>query len=274
MKAKRSELLKLMALTKRDCFVAGKKQPQVMSCIIDADGSYVSTTSLVRDGKTSVAHFQFESDEHFDNEAFIIPDIDTFVGIVKEHGDTVTVNQKDNKLRIASKTANGKSKTTTLKANENALAFPHTQETVKAWNAKSKERAEQISRDSYTSLDGEIIKPTIMVQIATTDLVEALSSASINGQKLGRCEICLAEDGWLVAKAGDEIKGQTTTKLCEIGVYTPFSVVIEGGLSFVLNQIDDEKVTVSFFDFTKWEQGFRLLLSFGGSWVFQAGVVK
>jgi len=271
MKAKRNEILKLMALTKRDCFVADKKQTQVKSCIIDADGNYVSTTSLVRDGKTSVAVFQFKSDEHFDNEAFIIPDIDTFVGIVREHGETITIKQKDNKLRITSKTANGKVKTTTLKANENALAFPHTQETVKGWNAKSKERAEQISRDGYTTLDGETINPFVEIRVATTDLLEALSSGSVNGQKLGRCELILNEWG-LVAKAGDELKGRTTTELCEVDG-KEFNVVIEGGLSFVLNKVENEYVVLSFFDFSQWEQGIRVLFSFGGSWVFQAGVV-
>tara|TARA_R110000824_G_scaffold245645_2_gene434709 strand:+ start:412 stop:1233 length:822 start_codon:yes stop_codon:yes gene_type:complete len=272
MKAKRNELLKLMALTKRDCFVADKKQAQVKSCIVDKIGNKISTTSLVRDGKTSVAHFQFKNhDSSFKGEQFIIPDIDTFVGIVREHGETITIKQKDNKLRITSKTANGKVKTTTLKANENALAFPHTQETVKGWNAKSKERAEQISRDGYTTLDGETINPFVEIRVATTDLLEALSSGSVNGQKLGRCELILNEWG-LVAKAGDELKGRTTTELCEVDG-KEFNVVIEGGLSFVLNKVENEYVVLSFFDFSQWGQGIRVLFSFGDSWVFQAGVV-
>lgn len=259
-----------MALTKRDCFVAGKKQPQVKSCIVDAVDTNISTTSLVRDGKTSVARFQTYS-LWLGDETFIIPDIDTFVGIVREHGETITIKQKDNKLRITSKTANGKVKTTTLKANENALAFPHTQETVKGWNAKSKERAEQISRGGYTTLDGETINPFVEIRVATTDLLEALSSGSVNGQKLGRCELILNEWG-LVAKAGDELKGRTTTELCEVDG-KEFNVVIEGGLSFILDKVENEYVVLSFFDFSQWEQGIRVLFSFGDSWVFQAGVV-
>ena len=116
MKVKTESLERLLKTTKRNQFVNGKEQAQVLSCILRSEHDRLSTTSVVRDGKTSVARFSI------DNDGFPgivpVPDIDRLLGALKFHGTSVKLDVGDGKLVVIST-----NKQTTMSANTEGRAF-------------------------------------------------------------------------------------------------------------------------------------------------------
>ena len=266
-------LTRLLELTKRPQVVAGKPQSQVVACILEFNDERCSTTSLVRDGKTSLSHFSIPGT--YDDPGHIaIPDIDRLLGVLKYHGSDLTLDDSDGKLRIKSG-----SKQTTIIADHAALAFPHSTETIGEWYNKSLGLAEQIDPNgSYKLRDGSERKAFFSWAIDATELHEAFRCDNMNGQRLNRYKMSYAE-GVMTIVTGDRLKGLTTTsfdvgsgsKDDELG--EPWEATFEGGLENVLKNLDGE-IRLHFIDFRPEGQGIRLILdAWGDGYVFQASIL-
>ena len=189
-KIERDNLIRLLKKTQRPQTVAGKKIEQVHGCMLSLTNDYANTTSLVKDGVTSVASF---------NEP-----------------TSLLLAYENNKLRIKSG-----GKQTTLAVSENALAFPHSPDLLKEWSDKSKNIAGKFSLESdegwakgqfipkYRKNDGEILTPLYCAKLSANVLYEALRCDGINGQKLNNYTFNFKEGDGLYVQVGNELKGQT-----------------------------------------------------------------
>ena len=274
-------LRRTLELTQRKQSIAGKMQEQVMACVLRAANGTISTTSLVRDGKTSLAQFVFDkSDDESSESTICIPDINRLLGVLGAHGTMVTLTPDGNKIRI--KSAN---KQTTLTGDLGGLAFPHSTETIGEWEAKSVDLSTRLNVEdgSYQMADGSTREPFCRFVVEAVELFEAFRCDNINNQKLNRYKFRVDGDG-LWVEVGDDLKGRTVAQLLSfaeddqistknIGYDEHWEWDFEGGLENVVKPYSGE-CTLSFLDFRPEGQGIRLLLVLpGGSWVFQAGVL-
>tara|TARA_Y100000593_G_scaffold70958_1_gene130214 strand:+ start:30731 stop:31543 length:813 start_codon:yes stop_codon:yes gene_type:complete len=263
-----NELTKLLKATQRKQNINGKPISQVVSCVLVVGKNTLSTTSLVRDGKTSLSHFSIPC-ESSGPAGIPVPDIDRLLGVLKYHGNTVSLehDQKQDKLRIVS----GK-KQTTLKTNMGALAYPNSRDTISDWADKSEKLAKKITPQGYVMGDGTTQKPMFTIMLNGTDLFEALRCDAMNGQKLNRYTFSV-ESKNLMLSVGSELKGATESFLGSVDV-DDWSWSFEGGLDNVVADIT-ETVCLHFYDFREHNQGIRMVLwlNHGKSWVYQAGVV-
>jgi hypothetical protein len=226
MKVKKSDLVRLLTAVQRKAVVAGKLCPQVFSCVLRPQDGKVSVTSLVRDGKTSLSSFNVEGEFGDREDLFVIPDIEMMLGALKAHGDEITIawtrdKKGDGKIRIGSKLRTGSLKRTTLMANENALAFPSSTVSILEWEEKSLWRSNAIvlepsSLGKYITGSDKEIEAYSQALVKVSDLKEALSAGSINGQRLGRVEFRTDEpdeEGVCILEVvvGSELKGKTVT---------------------------------------------------------------
>jgi len=272
MLVKTGNLKRLLEVTARKQFVNAKPQQQVIGCVIRPNGDSANTTSLVRDGKTSLGKFSIPCSWSENEDAIVIPDIDRTLGVLSAHSGDVTLTQLGGSLKIKS---NGKQ--TTLVAEPGSLAFPHSQETIAQWEEKSVNMSNQIDVDAgcYIMRDGSKRLPMHMTETSSNLLHEALRCDNMNGQKLN--QYTFQHDGkeTLYVLTGSDLKGQTETILNEDTPFQEdFSTTFEGGLEQMLSNYDG-MVNLYFIDFRPEGQGIRLLLVFdNGDWVFQAAVIK
>ena len=89
MKVKTADLKRLLEVTSRKQFVNAKPQQQVIGCVIrpfqgsQSGGALeAKTTSLVRDGKTSLAQFSMGCDWEEGEDAIVVPDIERLLGVL------------------------------------------------------------------------------------------------------------------------------------------------------------------------------------------------
>tara|TARA_R110001592_G_scaffold89703_6_gene263671 strand:- start:2087 stop:2908 length:822 start_codon:yes stop_codon:yes gene_type:complete len=267
-----SSLKRLLIMTQRKQTVAGKTNPQVTACVLRSHEGVLSTTSLVRDGKTSVSQFSIACEG--DSEPLPIPDIDRLLGVLKAHSGEIKITPKDDNSGIKVKSAK---KQTTLQANLNGLAFPHSTETIGAWESKSLELAGKINPElsTYTLGDGTVLEPFAQLTLDANILEDAFSCDSINGQKLNRYRFQMGgELDCAYVEVGDPMKGQTLIKLNEETVECEeFTWSFEGGLENVVSFMSGD-VTLSFLDFRKYNQGIRLIITSDNGWFMQAGVLE
>lgn len=266
---KNADLTGLLKRTQRRCHIMGKAQNQVTACILRAGfGDRVTTTSLVRDGKTSLSRF---SAGGTGTGAIIVPDIDRLVGVLKAHGESVNLTALDGRIRVVS----GR-KQTTLTANLEGLAFPHSRETIGEWEEKSRSRAKQIGDGWYHIINkDEKRKPFCSWTLDADAVYDAFACDGINGQTLNRYRFNADSSGISVI-TGTDLKGLTTSHLSLKGEKDAkeWSATFEGGLENVLRGIKGD-VRLDFFDFRDLEQGIRLVLQLpGGGFVLQAGVLE
>ena len=264
MKVPRKALEQLLSATSREQHINGKPQKQVTGCILVLGDDKLSTTSIVKDGKTSLSYLSFKCEG--DEESLPVPDIERMLGVLKYHGDYVTLSLNNGKVLIKSN-----KKQTTLAGGFDAKAFANSQHTLKEWHNEAKTRAEQIDGLTYKTKDGGTISPFFTAQIEAGELYDALRCDGMNGQKLNRYRFQV-KDNTLSVSVGDPFKGQTTT---DLGEYTTgdFEVSFEGGLENIARHYRDD-IYLRFLDFREHGQGIRLLMVMGnGDWVFQAGVL-
>jgi len=268
-----------LELTQRKQTIAGKNQEQVTACILRSGDGLISTTSLVRDGKTSLAQFTLPCE---DGEAAIcVPDINRLMGVLNAHGSQVNIFTEGNKIRVRSG-----SKRTSLTGDLGGLAFPHSTETIGEWEAKSIDLSGRlnIEEGSYTMADGSTRQPFCRFVVEAVELFEALRCDSINGQKLNRYLFRVDADG-LFVEVGGELKGRTISQLLSFADDESISTKntgydqhwewdFEGGLETIVKPFSGE-VKLNFIDFRPEGQGIRMLMVLpGNSWVFQAGVLE
>jgi len=281
----------LLKKTQRPHYIGGTKTNQVTSCVLVCVDGRMRTTSIVKDGVTSVSHFSipllengdsYVKSETYDGNVYV-SDIDTLLGVLKYHGGKLKLHQSPstNKVRLTSK-----NKTTTLDANPNAKAFANGNQTLEEWLRKSITLMAKIDNTSdfgntvtYTAANGEVFEPCVDMHFEAIDLYEAVRTDNMNSQKLNRYTFELHDRG-LYVTTGSSNKGKNMTQLTasERGSsqYLPDAVTFSGGLEQTLAHINGT-VRLSIFDFSKYEQGHRLLLTFGegnDDFLLQASVTR
>lgn len=276
MKIDTSTLANLLRRTQRQQCVGGKPQSQVTSCLLEIGDTTVSTTSLVRDGKTSLSKFvapilESKGGDH----AIPIPDIPRVLGVLGSHSSPLTIHTQPGKIVFKSG-----SKTTTLTASADGLAFPHSQETILDWGSKSQSLSQRFVFDEtnknfvgYQMADGTVRKPIYEWTVNSNRMYEILRCDNMNGQKLNRYIISV-DDAGITVSVGDELKGHTTDRI-DIAQpdQKPFEWAFEGGLENVFAGMGGNCI-IHFLDFREEKQGIRMVLDFGDcGFVYQAGVL-
>ena len=265
MKVETGQLERLLKVTKRNQFVNGKEQPQVISCVLRTEGDRLETTSVVRDGKTSVGRFSISGDGFPAN--IPVPDIDRLLGALKFHGTTVKLDVGDGKLVVKSS-----NKQTTMSANTDGRAFPNTQTSIGEWETMSRERAESYKDGNYHMKSGEQRKPLLTISLDVEELYDALRCDNMNGQRLNRYTFSIENNVFKVV-VGDHLKGRTEVVLKDDVDYPDWSGVFEGGLEYVLKHYNGT-VHLKVFDFTNEGQGYRKCVVLPeGDFVLQASVL-
>ena len=283
-KIERDNLIRLLKKTQRPQTVAGKKIEQVHGCMLSLTNDYANTTSLVKDGVTSVASFNEPIDELITTTNLIdgvghipIPNIKDMLGILSMHNTSLLLAYENNKLRIKSG-----GKQTTLAVSENALAFPHSPDLLKEWSDKSKNIAGKFSLESdegwakgqfipkYRKNDGEILTPLYCAKLSANVLYEALRCDGINGQKLNNYTFNFKEGDGLYVQVGNELKGQTESLVFPFTGYSDLTSTVNGGLENVLKHMDGE-IVLSLFDFTEADMGCPIVITTPtGELIYQA----
>lgn len=266
MKIGRKALEQLLLATKREQNINGKNQSQVTSCVLSIKDGLVSTTCIVKDGKTSLSRFSFKTDG--EGELSIpVPEIERMLGVLKFHGDYVQFKYENGKVRIRSN-----KKQTTLVGGFEAKAYANSQHTIEKYNEMAIERAKQIKDNVYIIKDGDTITPFFTVTLTAADLHDAVRCDGMNGQKLNRYRF-KSNGEELSVSVGDIYKGLTETVVAENYAGKEFAASFEGGLENIFKHYSGN-VKVSFLDFSAYGQGVRMILNFdNGDWVFQAGVL-
>lgn len=281
MKIRNDTLQRLLRVTQREQTIAGKSQKQVHSTMLRLhDDGWVVTTNLVRDGVSSLSLFSALSESSPEGTMdYPVPDIDLLLGVLKQHGEIVTLIHEDSKLRIRS----GK-KSTTIPASKQAKAHLNSTHTVEEWFQKSLARHGQIKDGGYYMNPpyDELRKPFCRLVANSNDLFEACRCDTINNQKLNRYLFTMNVESGLQITVGNELKGRTTTmiespSITWFGAEGPkaenFDVTLEGGLENVFSHYPSSEVTLDFFDFRPEGQGIRILFAIAGDYVLQAGLL-
>jgi len=266
---KKSDLLALLKMTKREAVVGGKKLSQVSSAVLQGQGFYLSTTSIVRDGVSSIGLFTVPTT---DDESFLgditVANIDLLIGALSAHGSDIDISYADGKITLKSG-----SKRTTLASDGRAKAFPHTNKTVGEWSADSEARFTKslcnIELNHYTMQDGTSIDG-VVATVRTKDLLDAMRSGSINGQMIEATRLNLNPDCTLEVVAGDEMKGATRTVLDSGSPEgTTLTTSIGGGFENILAHTASENCDLVFFDFSAYGAGVAVVLRTNEAVVFQ-----
>lgn len=271
----------LLRRTQRTQCIAGKPQAQVIACMVEVDGDMASTTSIVRDGKTSLSLFNAPAQLTHNNqpETLPIPDIDRVLGVLSSHSSPLHLDYDTSAKRLIFKS--GK-KTTRLIASMGGLAFPHSSDTLTAWGQKSKQLSESFLFDGeagfvgYKMQTGSTRTPHYIAQLDANEMFEALRCDNMNGQKLNRYTFAI-EGNLIRIGVGEEMKGLTYTDFTNSGDIdasnTQFEWTFEGGLENVLSGISGD-ILINFLDFRPEGQGIRMVIDLGErGFVYQAGVL-
>jgi hypothetical protein len=245
----------------------------VESCIIEHDGEEtLSITSLVKDGVSSVAKFSLKViSEH--PQIWPVPSIDNLLKVLKYHGRTVKLTgQREWNSQIQVKSG---SKTTTLTASPQALAYPSSPDTLLEWHTKSTKIAEKINLEtmSYESVEGPIASYFVIVA-DSTDLFEAFRCDGMNSKKTGKYKFIFDTDGFHI-ETGTELKGLTRTTINEYDVGT-HTMYFEGALEDLTKQIVGD-ITLGFVQFRtrKGSAGeWGLIVKIDDDFVFQTSVIE
>lgn len=268
MKVGRKALEHLLKATMREQHINGKLQQQVSSCVLVFENGVVSTTSIVKDGRTSLSRFSFKvSDEESEAVYIPVPEIERLLGVLKYHGDCVKLTYYAGKVKIKSK-----SKQTTLVGGFKAKAYANSQEDINERYRAAVARAEQIDGNQYKLAAGGIVRPFCTVTLPSSDLYDAFRCDGMNGQKMNRY-VFEANGKSLSVSVGDVFKGMTNTTLCDYES-KEFTSTFEGGLENIFKHYSGE-VKISFLDFTEYGQAISIIMQFtNGDWVYQAGVLN
>ena len=284
-----SDLVHMLTVMKREQVVSGKKQAQVESCMVrfakgPTNNGTCSILSLTRD-LTGLTYVQCEAGTVYEDMLVPIPDIDRVLSILKMHREWLTVDYKPSENKVLFRSASEDStskKQTTLQVSDEAKAFSHSPESVRAFYDKSLALAERIdaAEKTYTDRNGNVIRPTAHFKADAAEIYSALRCDAIGNQRLNRYTFQFDKEKNypdVTVVVGDPMYGQTETRIDtdDSGSTTgkPLSMDFDGGLDFLFKH-KRGPCNVFFFDFTHEDQGYRLGVEFDdGSWAFQAGVL-
>lgn len=265
-KIEKSDLVSLLKMTKREAVVGGKKIPQVNSTVIHQTTDTAQTTSIVRDGVSSIAKFTVPLVDGDGDEVYVA-NIDLLLGALSAHSGVVRVASEKGKVILKSK-----SKTTTLVSDPKAKAFPHTSKTVFEWAEDSVERYSKslsnIKLGKYTMQDGTKIPAIVATTVPTKDFLDALRSGSVNGQMVEKVRLTNNPDLTLEVRVGDEMKGASST-LLDSSISREVTAVIGGGFEHILAHCKEPECDLLFFDFSSYGAGIAVVLRTSSVTVFQ-----
>lgn len=268
-KVERAALIDLLTKTQRVAVVGTKKSPQVESCVITGGNGALFTTSIVRDGVSSIAQFKCLA-ESTGNVSIPVADISALLGALKAHSGTITLSHDNDRLRIKSA-----GKQTTLLSSAQAKAFAHSPKTVEQWAEESKERFGAVLdlddpvNPMYRLRDGSTLRPSTDVVVDAADLHDALSASSINGQMVSSYEFEADSHDCVKVSVGDALKGGRTDS--EVGIkslklFNRKKATVSGGLPFCLPSSGE--IRVQFYDFIDHNAGVCMAFIFNGSTLF------
>ena len=272
-----ADLAHILTVMKREQVVSGKRQAQVEACMLSFEDGVCGALSLTRD-LTGLTYVRRECSV-FENTTVPIPDIDRVLSILKVHGPQVHVSYGEGKVVFRS----GR-KQTTLQVSDEAKAFSHSPESVRAFHEKSCGLALRINgvQKTYTDRNGTSIPACATFTADAADLYAALRCDAIGNQRLNRFVFEFDNEGQnsdIKVIVGDPMYGLTETKISTIGKPAHnasgkvLKMAFDGGLDFLFKH-KQGSCDVFFFDFTHEEQGYRFGVLFNdGSWAFQAGVL-
>ncbi len=261
----------LLSLMQRKQTIDGKSISQVHSLLLKANEGRLSACTLVKDGVTSLMRLSIPCTGEGE---FAITDIEDVLGVLKYHGGVLYITPETDKVKFKSS-----SKQTTLSANKEARAFPHTPDTIALWAEKSDSLAKKINVDDmkYYTNEGEALDVALRLSdLNTTTLYEAFRCDSMNGQKFNKYTIQYTNNKLLVT-VGDELKGKTTTQINEI-LYSyvnmkdesrEITATYNGGLEYIFQHLNSD-VNIGVWDFTHVNNGYPMLITLGdGDFIFQ-----
>ena len=262
-------LKNLLEKTRRLMIINGRPLPQVDACVLRFTHDVIFTTTIVKDGKTSVARFVNDNKDASNLTGhFIISNIEMFLGALSVHRGLVDITRiDDNKIILKSK-----KKQTTLVSSKNAPAFSHSHKTVQEWESDSLDRFTKIDYSGlYTTENGDVITPIASFEVDSSVLREAIKCGNVNSQKISQYKFFIGDNDKLHISVGDRMKGETTTQLHDDDGWDnvgTFETTVEGGLDFALKGAKGN-VNLHFLDFTKVGAGISLLMVFEGCAIFQ-----
>lgn len=262
------KLQDLLKASRRFSYINGSKQPQCHACVIVCDQNSDKATifSTVKDGVTSVHELKMEC-EAGGFVRFVIADISYMLGILKTHGDTVSiVSLNDNtKLLITSD-----NRSTSLMSSSLCRAYPSSRQTALQQWQKAKDLLGKITipMRSYRDSNGKLHTPSLTTDLDRDKLVDAFNTSNINGQSVATYTLHNSHNK-TVLTSGTTLKGKTSTTLMDFAF--PYSIDFGGGLGEVLNYFNDV-IILSIFDLRDYGGNFILLFTDGSNVVMQVGV--
>ena len=237
MRIQKNSLTDLLKRVQRKHTVAGKGNvSQVESCVLVYEKDEVSVTSLPKDGVSSVARFGVKVNEVANTTClFPVPSIDTLLGVLKFHGQSLRLTFDGEKSKMLIKS--GK-KQTTLATSLNAQAYSTSTDSLLRWSNKSQEIAGKIHPvlGTYTDHTGITYSPQncktdglTLWEVDTTDLFEALRCDGMNGKKTGQYTFTF-DNHTTTITTGDDMKGRTSTEIGKCSVPSIDSMDMESNL--------------------------------------------
>tara|TARA_R110000824_G_scaffold101190_1_gene240314 strand:- start:23112 stop:24014 length:903 start_codon:yes stop_codon:yes gene_type:complete len=285
-----ADLARTLTIMKRKQTVNGKQQAQVESLLLvcmhtgldkqnDIAGEAI-VTSLTRD-LSGLTYMSMPCKiKGSDAYSIPIPSIDNMLGIIKLHGEqlTLTFDQEKNRLKIKST-----GKQTTLDASKDAKAFSHSPDTIAEFHKKGMEMVNRIWHSDgvyYRTGTGDKIKPLAKYTVDSTRMYEALRCDNMNGQRLNRYTLGVEYDSqYLTVQVGDMHLGQTLTEVpIEIKAKETWEWQFDGGLDEVFKSMVGT-CDIYIYDFREQGQGMRLYIHWPNimgateMFAFQAGVL-
>ena len=262
----------LLSLMQRKQTIDGKSIAQVHSLSLKAEGGRLVACTRVKDGVTSLMRLSIPCSGEGE---FVLTDIEAALGVLKYHGGALRITPSEDKVKFKSS-----GKQTTLAANKEARAFPHTPETIALWTEKSHALAAKIDAENmqYKTNDEQLLDVVVhLSDLNTTTLYEAFRCDSMNGQKFNKYTMDYT-GGELTITVGDELKGKTTTQINDIVhsyVDLPehdapdIKATYNGGLEYIFHHLNSD-VNIGVWDFTHVGMGYPMLITLGdGDFIFQ-----
>ena len=211
-RVKKTEFERALKIMKREALIGGKKVAQGHSCVFQSSiptANRLICVSLVKDGVSGWTEVYLDLLEPAATSCcVVVANIDYTLNVLKMHGDILTLEQDQQKLRIKSQ-----GKQTTLSANLKANAFPNSQKTIEQWEQQSREIRnklvidETMSLASYHTSTGDVLNNKYAMAVDPYAIKDAIETVRVNGQIVANCRMVVGDQPSLTFAGGDESKG-------------------------------------------------------------------
>jgi hypothetical protein len=211
-RVKKTDFERALKIMKREALIGGKKVAQGHSCVFQSSiptANRLIATSLVKDGVSGWTEVFLDLLEPAATTCcIVVANIDYTLNVLKMHGDILTLEQDQQKLRIKSQ-----KKQTTLSANLKANAFPNSQKTIEQWEKQSVEIRNKLVLwlhelgASYHTGSGDKLESKYAMTVDPFAIKDAIETVRVNGQIVANCHMVVGDQPSLTFAGGDESKG-------------------------------------------------------------------